>query len=286
MRRWLLAAFVPLMACGSAALAQDLDRFTCLEPAQRAPTSRIVGGQQASDGEYPWQVSLHYLYQGSWIHWCGGAVINDLWILTAAHCVFDEASRQVLSPADYQVRTGTVMRETAGQLLEVEAVIVHPDYDKHPTVVNDNDIALLKLTASVDGAQAIPMAAPATDRSFVFDGACSVVSGWGALRPGGELPEALNFADLPILSLAECQQAYGADKVSERQICAGYAGGGMDSCLGDSGGPLVVRGLFGTQAILVGVVSWGRGCAGANAPGVYTRVAAYRDWIDRTIEQY
>ena len=119
---------------------------------------------------------------------------------------------------------------------------------------------------------------------FAFAGACAVVSGWGALASDGGIPDRLQAVNLPLVSEAECRQAYPG-QITGGMICAGLPEGGRDSCQGDSGGPLVVRGLSERHWQLAGVVSWGAGCAEPGLYGVYARVATYLDWIQATVRQ-
>lgn len=222
---------------------------------------RIVGGENTTVEEFPWQVSM--VYSGS--HRCGGSIVEVNKIVTAAHCV-----RGVLLKY-LQVRVGATLVSDDGHLVGVMKIIEHEDYNI-PSL--NNDIALLFLDEDLvfgDKVQPIPL--PIQGRK-VPAGSISLVSGWGALEQGGPSPLQLQFVAVPIVDDKLCETAVRG-VITDTMICAGnYEEGGADSCQGDSGGPLVVSG------VLQGVVSWGYGCAQEKLPGVYSRVSNYRDWID------
>lgn len=223
---------------------------------------RIVGGEDATIEDFPWQVSMEHF--GS--HRCGGSVIGPKKVLTAAHCI-----RSTLLKFVY-VRAGTTLVEEGGVLVKVARMIEHDDYNVPVSLTND--IAILFLAEALefnDQVQPVPLA---TQGHRVPAGSTALVTGWGALSSGGASPPNLQMVAVPIVDDDKCQNAVNG-VIPQTMICAGnYEEGGKDSCQGDSGGPLVVNG------ILEGVVSWGYGCAQPKLPGVYSRVANYRDWID------
>lgn len=209
--------------------------------------------------ERPFQVSLQ-LYNS---HYCGGSILNERTILTAAHCAQNGASA-------YKIRAGSTSRSSGGQLIQVSEVITDRRYPGSSGF--DYDVAILKLEKPLvfnNDVQAIRLA-PAGYK--VPDGEYVTVSGWGALSSGGGSPDNLYEVDAPAVNQDVCKNAYGSSSITERMICAGV--GGKDSCQGDSGGPLTHGDLH------VGVVSWGRGCALAGYPGVYARTSELRDFID------
>ena len=159
------------------------------------------------------------------------------------------------------------IEEGTEQAADVVRIILHEDYESTTT---SNDISLLKLGSSLSFdsyVDAIPI--PSQGQSFT---GIALVSGWGTLTEGGETPTVLQKVEVPIVSDADCRDAYGVDEVLDSMICAGEAG--HDSCQGDSGGPMVCGGS------LCGIVSWGYGCARPNYPGVYTEVSYFVDWIN------
>jgi len=168
--------------------------------------------------------------------------------------------------------------ETEGgtQKFQVERIIMHPYYSRRTI---DNDIALIKLGDPIllDGV-IVPACLPANN-DYSFEGVLSSAAGWGATEEGGQTSKQLLKVDVPIISNDDCntKTSYNG-KITENMLCAGYVEeGGKDSCQGDSGGPLVIPN--GGRTTLVGVVSWGYGCARPRAPGVYTRVGRYPEWI-------
>lgn len=229
----------------------------------------IVGGQDTRIELFPWQVSLQRY--GS--HFCGGAIVNESWIVTAAHCVED-------SVRGVQVRAGvTERRSRAGQVRGVDGLVVYPGY---VSPERGKDIALIKLDAplnfNAEGVSPIGLLTPALAREgYAEPQTVATVTGWGALSAGGRSPERLQRVDVPIVHLERAREAYGY--LGEDQLAAGLVGvGGKDSCQGDSGGPLVVQGPGG-RPLLAGVVSWGRSCASARYPGMYARVSTFAAWV-------
>ena len=230
---------------------------------------KVIGGVEALPGQAPWQVALGdaLIPEPERDAFCGGSIIGDLWVLTAAHCVDADTLA-----SDVAVVHGTVNLDQAGERRRVTQIIVHPAYHKS---TKDNDIALLRLDRPIGGAVPltdVPLDASLTERTSV------TVTGFGATYEDGPMTKQLRILSVPFVSRETCNLRVAYDgEVSENMICAGYELGGRDSCQGDSGGPLTAP--RNGQAALVGVVSWGWGCAQANRYGVYTRVANYLDWI-------
>ncbi|EDV27599.1 expressed hypothetical protein [Trichoplax adhaerens] len=228
--------------------------------------NRIVGGSEASKHEFPYQISLEQKYGKSWYHICGGSIIDSKWVLTAAHCVEGAKARKLrVNVGDHSIEDATE------QIISLRRSIVHSAYDSNSLV---NDIALLELSESAtakSNTATIPCASKATTMS---DGDTVTVTGWGTLSSGGSSPDTLHKVNVNYFDDSKCLSAYGSEFSAKEMFCAGVNGGGKDSCQGDSGGPAASGGR------LVGVVSWGYGCADAQYPGVYTRVSNYQDWIE------
>ncbi|XP_043935327.1 trypsin-like [Protopterus annectens] len=223
---------------------------------------KIVGGYECKRNSQPHQVSLSV--DGE--HLCGGSLLNELWVLSAAHCYYEEKFDVRLGEHDLTKDEGTE------QVINVEKAILHPLYD-YMTV--NNDIMLLKLASP---ARLTPYVQPIRlPRHCPVDNTLCLVSGWGNTLSNGELfPGSLQCLEVPVISESLCHNLYPG-KITKNMFCAGYLDGGKDSCQRDSGGPLVCNGE------LWGVVSWGEGCALPNLPGVYTKVCNYLFWIDEVM---
>ena len=245
---------------------------------------KIVGGTPAPTGSYPWQVSLVV----SWIsdpsdgHFCGGSVISNRWILTAAHCVVD------LEPHHLKVIAGTtVLNGTRGQSRNVNRILLMKQ--KYNPQTYNNDIALLQLfkPLTLDGGDKVGTIGAVTieQENYLFAGGKKLtVSGWGATEEGGDTVATLRYVEVPPVAREDCNSALSYDgAITEKMICAGVMSGGEDSCQGDSGGPLTGLTEEGL-AVQVGIVSWGEGCARPRKPGVYARVSQFRNWISTCIE--
>ncbi|KAE8284274.1 Prostasin [Larimichthys crocea] len=234
---------------------------------------RIVGGEDAPAGSWPWQVSL----QRSGSHVCGGSLINREWVMSAAHCFSST------NTFGWQISLGRENLQGNNPNEEsrtVSRIILHPNYDSH---TNDNDIALLRLSSPVKFTDYIRPVCLAASDSVFNNGTDSWVTGWGAVKEGVSLPfpATLQEVEVPVVGNRQCNCLNGVGTVSDNMICAGVLAGGKDSCQGDSGGPMVNK--QGPVWIQSGVVSFGFGCARPNLPGVYSRVSRYQSWINSHI---
>ncbi|XP_077069358.1 prostasin [Siphateles boraxobius] len=238
----------------------------------RAPLNpKIVGGVNASAGAWPWQVSLHT--DGS--HFCGGSLINNQWVLSAAHCF---PGTNATSITVYLGRQSQEQPNPNEVSRSVSQLIVHPDYDG-PS--HNNDMALLHLSSPVNFTNYIsPVCLAAEGSTFNTD--TMWVTGWGTIYSGVSLPspQILQEVDVPLVGNSKCNCHYGGT-ITDNMMCAGLSEGGKDSCQGDSGGPMVIK--QGSTWIQAGVVSFGEGCALPDIPGVYARVSQYQQWISEQI---
>ncbi len=251
------------------------------------PEPRIVGGQEADPGEWPWQVALitpgRNPYEGQF---CGGSMIEPGWVLTAAHCVDHEDEGRVdVAAGIFDLR----VPEAGFERRSVAEIIVHPGWNPN---TNDNDMALLRLSSPIPFRGASGGMLPITGIQLpsptvgALVGENATVTGWGNTlgqpNPGGtSYPDRLHEVSVPVISNADCNQSYG--DITDNMLCAGVPQGGIDSCQGDSGGPLVYFNDAAGRWEQAGVVSFGTGCAAPGFPGVYARVSRYISWIEGEI---
>ena len=230
----------------------------------------IVGGTPAVKGELPFQVSLQ---SSSGSHFCGGSLIKKNWVLTASHCVQGSSSMKiVVGLHDQKDLKGT-------ETFTAKKIVAHPQFNSSTL---DYDYALIQLSGD-SKFRTIDLNRIEMNISDDPSKASNVwTSGWGTTSQGSfQLPNILNKVEVPLVTAALCNAPASYNgQITDRMICAGLVQGGKDSCQGDSGGPLFVRQTSG-DFLLVGVVSWGEGCAKPNKFGVYSKVNAMVDWIDK-----
>jgi len=238
-----------------------------------------VGGEDAADGDWPWMVTV---YPGNFL--CGGSLIDENTVLTAAHCLYDDGI--VMNASDITVVIGEYTRTgiSSSSIRSISDVYVHSDYDPEPSV-SGSDIALLKLSTSFTDSTPIGRVDLDSTIDAIADEEDVTVLGWGSTvgYAFGEdvvasFPDILQEAEVPLKKDDSCTSSYGNIYDSSTMLCAGEDEGGTDACQGDSGGPLIYNN--GGNWEQIGIVSFGSGCATAGYPGVYTRLAAFDDWIE------
>ncbi|KAK1345891.1 hypothetical protein QTO34_008356 [Cnephaeus nilssonii] len=228
--------------------------------------NRIAGGSDAEEGEWPWQASL----QQNSVHRCGATLISNHWLVTAAHCFIRDND-----PKKWNVSFGLLLSDPKTQR-NIKNIIIHEDYH-YPA--HENDIAIVNLSSPVLYTSNIRRAClPEANYTFPPNSDV-VVTGWGTSKTDGTIPNILQKATVKIIDNKTCnKEEIYSGVITPGMLCAGFLKGKVDACQGDSGGPLVKTDHKGIW-FLVGIVSWGDECALPNKPGVYTRVAYYRDWI-------
>jgi uncharacterized repeat protein (TIGR01451 family) len=256
----------------------------------------IVGGEEAVPGAWPWQAALIHsdatnLYDGQY---CGGVLVDEFWVLTAAHCVKN------YDTADFDVALGVhdlLDPEPNYQRISPSNIIINPDYNPD---LNDSDIALIRLetpaviTEGEEGGLPVQPADLVAEDAGSLVGILSMVTGWGNRLgqpdPGGyDYPETLYQVELPIVSNEACSAAFENNyiyaEITDNMMCAGFIyKGGRDACYGDSGGPLVIQDPDSEEWQLAGLVIWGYGCGLPGLPGVYTRVSQFTSWVNEILE--
>jgi len=238
----------------------------------------IVGGQEVKPHEFPWQILM--MKSGRFA--CGGIIINKNWVLTAAHCVSSSTYGLELLAGRHQLCTSSCPDESSTeQRRTVKRVIRHEDYNSRTI---DNDVALLEVSSPfLINSMVMPACRPTPNLNYV--GARAFVSGWGTTSSGGRVASKLRYVGLPVISNAACNLVWQlSGKISDAMMCAGdIPERKYDACQGDSGGPLVTMRPEDGRFEIIGVVSWGYGCA-SGAPGVYARVPYLINWIDAQLE--
>nr|WBW70046.1 venom protein [Lampona murina] len=258
----------------------------------RYAQGRIVGGSRVKAGAHPWMVSLLYDDgNNNFNHRCGGSILNENWIITAAHCLYNFEDNSILEdPSNVMVLAGlhrqSKKKSRYVQVLQVSKFVIHEKYDPKDYI---NDIALLKTARPIDIAGSNGyvngICLPETNNYPVGN---AVVAGWGHVFENGEGSDTLLHVMVPIVDRETCNYVYdddphdGQDQITETMICAGRAN--RDSCQNDSGGPLIQTSNTGI-ATLIGIVSNGAGCGERNFPGIYTKVSAYKEWIQNVMNE-
>ncbi|XP_022696315.1 proclotting enzyme-like [Varroa jacobsoni] len=244
--------------------------------------SRIVGGSEAIPGSFPWMAAIYIQSGSSWLQACGGALVSNKHVITAAHCVVSGSRSQNLPTRLFLIRLGdhnlvTTDDVPAGvtQDLKVDKISRHSDFDSK---TYKNDIAIMELETPVEFNDYIkPVCLPYDDVYGNLDEEIAIVTGWGYTKYDGQGSNVLKQATIRIWPQEECKEAFKREvSITEEYLCAGD--GRKDSCQGDSGGPLVYN--EGTKFYLIGVVSFGKKCATPGYPGAYTRVTKYLDWLN------
>ncbi|KAF8781763.1 Clotting factor B like protein [Argiope bruennichi] len=239
----------------------------------------VVGGTTANQ-KWTWMAAI--FNRKGWRPFCGGTVIDDRHIITAAHC-FDHRN---INPNLYVVKIGEIDLRSSDITYEIEDIKLHESYQ---SAYYYDDIAIIQLVKSLP-ADVIPACLPEED--MLIEGDSVLVLGWGDLSFGGRSSNTLQEAHgLPVIGNQQCNDKFAKLPgnhfplgITHNMICAGLEEGGVDACQGDSGGPLL-REYAKDRWALIGVVSFGFRCAEPGFPGVYTRVSSYLPWIRKYIDE-
>lgn len=262
---------------------QDSPALSIVQPPSLA--ARILGGADAEEGAYPSMVALvqsgNSALQGRLF--CGGTVVSQQWILTAAHCVHTTSNREMV-PSSLRAVVGIndLVLDTPDREYEVARIIVHPDYDASQDLP-PNDIALIELIDSVEVNSVTLFGGETND----YEGQLGVIAGWGATEITEDnsfvYPSALQDAVVPLVTDDQCNDPESYDGLIQTEhLCAGYVEGEIDACVGDSGGPLFLT-IEGTRR-QVGITSFGAGCGLPFFYGIYTDITYYISWLAQYID--
>lgn len=266
--------YFPIRYAANGSVAEEIDRVRC-----DGDCKRIVNGNNADEAEWPWIAAL--LNNGR--QFCGGSLIDDKHILTAAHCV---ASMSRYEVANLRIRLGDYKIKQQGETeiweSKAERVVRHKEFSQNTL---HKDVAIITMEKRVPASlkHVSPVCLPSGHQRFAARTA--TVIGWGSLRENGPQPDTLQEMTVKIWDNKECSDTYGnaaPGGIMDHMLCAGKQG--KDSCSGDSGGPMQIG--TGNVWSQIGIVSWGIGCGKSFYPGVYTRVTEVKDWIDRITKEY
>ncbi|XP_021349844.1 fibrinolytic enzyme, isozyme C-like isoform X2 [Mizuhopecten yessoensis] len=237
------------------------------EVEQLSQDSRIFGGSDGQISENPWQVSIR-----SWnSHICGGVILDETTVLTAAHCLGNAART-------YSIRYGSGALAT-GYSVSVTSTKLHENYGVGSGGF-PNDIAIMKVQAMSFNGNAQPISLTQRSNDDLAEGALCRITGWGNTNGGtSSIPDNLQEAEMSVITDSACEGQWGSNICRSCHVCV-YGDGERSACNGDSGGPLVCKNNESDQWELVGVTSWGATNCPPGYPSVYTEVRSYADWIN------
>ena len=317
-----LSSLILLFAPVFPAVSQDTSATSVVPAGSKArSTPRIIGGNDVGPGQGPWAASLQYQHiegdEDSWRPFCAGSFVHPrtvtdeagdtrvvqwepnrtrpIWLMTAAHCIQNDDGTRLDIDRIRVVGGSRNLASRAAEVQTIEEALTHAAYDPD---TYENDIAILHLSAPAKDFEATERATirlPAlSDTQWINQDYLAVIAqGWGTTETGSD-SLLLKEVILPLVSRQLCSEKFAVhgEIITPGMLCAGFVSGFFDSCQGDSGGPLIYqhRGnlSFGetSDAVLLGIISWGKGCGNTDLFGVYTRVSVYVDWAEEQVIGY
>lgn len=254
----------------------------------------IIGGENENIVDSPWQVALYNKKNNPLDGLvCGGAIINEKWVITAAHCFFlkyKSCTRKYFEDSLNIFYGSDQLVLQKGKVAEIESIFLFPDYETKGCKNISDDVALIKLKSPLELTDNFPKKITLPDtidvQNLINQGETVKITGWG-ITENNQKSSQLKSINIPLVTHETCEKLYSKNNPegykSSNMICAGLKNGGKDSCTGDSGGPMTLKNE--DNDVLIGIVSKGVGCAQPEKYGIYTNVKEYLDWIKETINK-
>ncbi|XP_023935763.1 trypsin, alkaline A-like [Bicyclus anynana] len=241
--------------------------------AASAAPPRIVGGSTVDISQYPFLAGLMFSRTGSGTFYlqCGGTIINNRNVLTAAHCLHG------LNPNQWRARIGSARSSTGGRTINFNRITLHPHFN---IFTYDSDIALIYASANIATGGNVQLANIAGPNYNLLDNSVVFSAGWGSINWGGQFSDQLRHVQKWTINQATCRQRYANSgrNVTDNMLCSGYLDiGGRDACTGDNGGPLL------HNNIVVGIISWGYECGSPRFPRVTARMSRFTNWVVQNV---